>query len=117
MLFGIGDLGVGMRLMLGDSKGWPSLLIEADIEELCCEFDFYVVNGAWDGTYNNGYITVWYPDAPWTNVFDKMTIICDNQDRLRGSYHDVFDNFNNTHYVAPKPTALPEGLYDDDIAF
>jgi hypothetical protein len=45
-------------------------------------------------------------------------ILSDNQDRLRGDYQEVFDNFHNPDYVAPKPekVVLPSD-WDDDIAF
>ena len=85
-------------------------------------FDFRVVNGAWDGTYINGYITVHHPWNPFSSL-DKMEILTDNQDRLRspdhyGEYNDVFANFDNPNYVAPKakPFVAPAD-WDDDIPF
>jgi hypothetical protein len=95
----------------------PSLLVELEQEHSPTHFEFYVVNGAWAGTFYNGYVTIWHPDRPWTNL-DKTEILSDNQDRLRGNYQDVFDNFGNPDYVAPKPEkfVLPAS-WDDDIAF
>jgi hypothetical protein len=106
--------------MLG-TKDRPSLLVEIKQEYSPTHFDFWVVNGCWDGTYNNGHVTVWYPDGPWTEL-DKTEILCDNQDRLRSvpsyEYQEVFNNFDDPDYVAPKPkkVKLPAD-WDDDIAF
>lgn len=105
-----------MRLMLG-TKDYPSLLVDIEQEKSPTEFDFYVVNGAWQGTFTNGHVTVWHPDRPWTKL-DKTEILCYNQDRLRGNYQDVFDNFGNPDYVAPRreKVVLP-ACWDDDIPF
>lgn len=105
-----------MRLMLG-TPGQPSLLVELEQEKSPTEFDFWVINGAWFGTFTNGYVTVWHPDRPWTKL-DKTEILSDNPDRLRGEYQTVFDNFANPNYVAPcrETATLPPG-WDDDIAF
>jgi hypothetical protein len=102
--------------MLG-TKERPSLLVEVEQEKSPTEFDFYVVNGAWDGTFYNGYVTVWHPNQPWTDL-DKVEILSDNQDRLRGNYREVFWNFHDPDYVAPKPkqVELPAD-WDDDIPF
>ncbi len=106
-----------MRLMLG-TPDQPSLLIELEQEKSPTEFDFWVVNGAWRGTFTNGYITVW--DAPGGDFssLEKTEVLTDDQDRLRGDYQTVFDNFHNPDYVAPKPEkfVVPAG-WDDDIAF
>lgn len=103
-----------MRLMLGTSD-CPSLLVELEQEKSPTEFDFWVVNGAWLGTFTDGYVTVWHPDRPWTNL-DKTEILCNNQDRLRGNYQTVFDNFGNPDYVAPRREVV---RFDDmdDIPF
>ena len=105
-----------MRLMLG-TKDQPSLLVSVDQEYNPTHFEFCVVNGCWHGTYHNGHVTVWHPDQPWTEL-DKTEILCDNQDRLRGEYQDVFNNFDNPEYVAPKRDKyyVPDWL-DDDIPF
>jgi hypothetical protein len=108
--------------MLG-TKDRPSLLVEVEQEYSPTHFEFWVVNGAWEGTYTNGHVTVWYPDGPWTEL-DKTEILCDNQDRLRSNpnldhhYQEVFDNFHNLDYVAPRPkkVELPAD-WDDDIPF
>lgn len=105
-----------MRLMLG-TKDQPSLLVDIEQEKSTTEFDFWVVNGAWQGTFYNGYVTVHHPWNPHSSL-DKVEILSDNQDRLRGEYQEVFNNFNNPDYVAPLPKkmALPAD-WDDDIAF
>lgn len=106
-----------MRLMLG-TKDQPSLLVELEQEKSPAEFDFWVVNGAWSGTFTNGYITVWDPPTGDFSSLEKIEVLSDNQDRLRGDYQTVFDNFDNPNYVAPrreKVTLSPE--WDDDIPF
>lgn len=109
-----------MRLMLG-TKDCPSLLVDVKQEYDPAHFDFWVVNGAWDGTYYNGYVTVHHPWNPHSSL-DKVEILCDNQDRLRSvpsyDYQEVFNNFDNPDYVAPKPKEwVPPPGWDDDIAF
>lgn len=103
-----------MRLMLG-TKDQPSLLVDVEQEKSPTEFDFWVVNGAWQGTYTNGYVTIHHPDRPWTEL-EKIEILTDNQDRLRGDYQEVFNNFGDPDYVAPKPKKV-ESFWDDDIPF
>ena len=106
-----------MRLMLGTKEN-PSLLVDVTQEKSPTEFDFWVVNGAWKGTFTNGHVTVWNPPTgSWTDL-DITEILSDNQDRLRGDYNDVFNNFSNPSYVAPKPekVVLPAD-WDDDIPF
>jgi hypothetical protein len=109
-----------MRLMLG-TKDRPSLLIEVGQEHAPDHFDFWVVNGAWNGTFYNGYVTVHHPWNPHSSL-DKVEILCDNQDRLRSvphyEYQEVFNNFNNPDYVAPKPKKfVTPASWDDDIPF
>jgi hypothetical protein len=110
-----------MRLMLGTNDN-PSLLVDIQQEFSPTHFEFWVVNGCWEGTYTNGHVTIWHPDNPWSDL-NKTEILCDNQDRLRttgewGAYQEVFDNFHNHDYVAPKPekVVLPSN-WDDDIPF
>lgn len=109
-----------MRLMLG-TKERPSLLVNVKDDYDPAHFDFEVVNGRWDGTYTDGYITVHHPWEPFSSL-DKMEILSDNQDRLRSSnwdrgYEDVFANFHNPDYVAPKPAPVVYDDMDDDIPF
>ncbi len=104
--------------MLG-TKDKPSLLVEIKQEYTPTHFDFHVVNGQWEGTFYNGYVTVHHPWNPHSSL-DKVEILCDNQDRLRSvpsyDYQEVFNNFDNPNYVAPKQVALPAD-WDDDIPF
>ena len=67
-------------------------------------------------------IDYYHPYNPHSSL-EKVEIICDNQDRLRcndwsGGYQEVFDNFHDVNYVAPKPkkVELPAD-WDDDIPF
>lgn len=83
-----------MRLMLGHNN-LPSLLVDK-LSDKDGGFDFYVVNGAWDGYFKDGTIIV----KETGDTFDGVTILCDNQDRLRGDYQNVFDNFDNDNYSA-----------------
>jgi hypothetical protein len=106
-----------MRLMLGTADQ-PSLLVELEQEKSPTEFDFWVVNGALCGTFTNGCITVWDCPSGDFSSLKKIEILTDNQDRLRGDYQTVFDNFNNPNWIAPrreKATLPPD--WDDDIAF
>ncbi len=110
-----------MRLMLG-TKERPSLLINVEQELAPDHFDFWVVNGAWRGTYYKGYVTVIdCPSGDYSSL-DKVEILCDNQDRLRSvphyDYQEVFNNFDNPNYVAPKPQPVEyPASWDDDIPF
>jgi hypothetical protein len=95
----------------------PSLLVDIEQEKSLSEFDFWVINGAWHGTFTNGHITVWDPPTGSWSKLDIDEILCDNQDRLRGDYQDVFDNFGNPDYVAPKREPVVFHDMDDDIPF
>jgi hypothetical protein len=106
--------------MLG-TKDNPSLLVNVRQEYSPTQFDFWVVNGAWEGTFYNGYVTVHHPYNPHSSL-DKVEILCNNQDRLRsgdwlGEYQDVFDNFHDENYVAPKREPVFFDDMDDDIPF
>ena len=114
-----------VRLMLGVA-GVPTLLVDAPADWKDKEvFDFWVVNGGWNGrltkqSFNTGTVRV----EPNQKRFDAdkhpfVEILTDNQDRLRGSYQDVFDNFSNKDYKAPEYKFVSTGddYYDDDIAF
>ena len=106
-----------MRLMLG-TKDHPSLLVDVEQEKSPTEFDFWVVNGAWNGSFTNGHITIRNPPGGSWSTLDIYVVLCYNQDRLRGDYQEVFYNFDNPNYVAPKreKVELPSD-YDDDIPF
>jgi hypothetical protein len=104
-----------MRLMLGTNDD-PSLLVNVGQEYSPTHFDFWVVNGAWDGTFYNGYVTVHHPWNPHSSL-DKVEILCDTQSRLHGDYQDVFNNFRNPNYVAPKREPVVFDDMDDDIPF
>ena len=114
-----------MRLMLG-TEGNPSLLVSVNDNYDPTNFDFFVVNGAWNGHFTNGHISINYDSAqnmwyevcgplPWTSL-DIIGILTDNQDRLRGGYQEVFNNFDNPNYVAPAYKYVPDD-FDDDIPF
>jgi hypothetical protein len=106
--------------MLGTQER-PELLVNIKQEYAPDHFDFWVVNGAWEGTYYKGYVTVQNCPSGDFSSLDKVEILSDNQDRLRssdwnGEYNEVFANWHNPDYVAPKPK-LVEYPWDDDIPF
>ncbi len=105
-----------MRLMLG-TKDNPSLLVEIEQELSPTHFDFCVVNGAWKGKYIDGRITIYGAPSGDFSSLDRVEILTDNQDRLRGDYNDVFNNFHNVDYVAPKREPVVFADMDDDIPF
>ncbi len=105
-----------MRLMLG-AKSTPSLLVDVEQEHSPNHFEFWVINGAWKGTFTDGNVTVWHPYNPWSEL-EKTEILCDDPERLRGDYQKVFDNFHDVNYVAPKPKVIElPSCWDDDIPF
>lgn len=105
-----------MRLMLGNTE--PELLVNVASDADLNNFDFFVVNGAWDGKYNNGFISIFgVPSGDFSST-EYINILCSDQDRLRGDYNDVFCNFSNTNYVAPVIEYKTNfDNWDDDIAF
>lgn len=105
-----------MRLMLGTVER-PSLLVSVHQEKSPTHFDFWVVNGCWEGTFYNGYVTVYgCPSGDYSSL-DRVEILTNNQDRLRGDYNDVFNNFDNPNYVAPESEVVRFDDIDDDIPF
>lgn len=94
----------------------PSLLVDVANDYNPANFDFYVINGNWEGTYTRGFITLkGVPSGDYSNL-RKIDILCDNQDRLRGEYNEVFVNFDNENYVGPVSKYVPTE-FDDDIPF
>lgn len=107
-----------MRLMLGTMDS-PELLVEVDNKFNPTDFKFLVINGNWNGHFKNGDIFVVSRDSdePTSTCPYKAIILTDNQDRLRGHYQDVFDNFDNLDYIAPKKEVTIPAMWDDDIPF
>ena len=104
-----------MRLMLG-YLGKASLLVDVDSNRHPTRFDFDVINGAWSGTFSDGVIIV--DEFSREGPIEKFEILCDNQDRLRGDYNEVFSNFDNPDYVAPETKKfMVPSEWDDDIPF
>lgn len=125
-----------MRLMLGFNDSNPDLLVEVDNDYNPSNFEFYVVNGAWRGKFANGTVMCVVPESHGhlgTSAYtdndidedgnliissvDNFRIICDNQDRLSGSYDTVFKNFHNPDYIAPNRRPVRSKSWDDDIPF
>ena len=103
-----------MRVALG-IDGELLLIVSITQERGPTDFDFYVVNGGWTGVYRDGIVTCSSPDGPVVTS-TKYQILTAVQDRLRGDYRDVFENFDDENYVAPKPVVL-DRFDDDDIPF
>lgn len=108
-----------MRLMLG-TEGNPSLLVSVADNYDPTNFGFEVINGAWEGHFTNGHISILggygYGPLPYTNL-DTIEILCRAPDRLRGNYQEVFNNFDNPNYAAPKSKYTQDDFDDDDIPF
>ena len=105
-----------MRLMIG-TNGEPRLLVEVQDNYDPNNFKFLVINGQWEGQFNNGDIAV-YGDEE--HAFPGNEILTDNQDRLRGDYNEVFHHFDNKDYISPTPATKPHPIdydLDDDIPF
>lgn len=104
-----------MRVMLGRCNKPPSLLV--DMDSCSLPQSFWVINGAWPGVlHKNGEITIIHPTEPYSTFGANYSVVCSDEDRLRGDYQDVFDNFDNPNYIAPKSKIVFDDL-DDDIAF
>jgi len=104
-----------MRMMLGTNDN-PSLLVNVEQEYAHDHFEFWVVNGAWAGTFYQGKITVWHPDSPWTDLVN-LSVLSQDQDRLRGDYQPVFNNWSNPNWRAPKHQPVEHLAWDNDIPF
>lgn len=105
-----------MKLMLGKPNK-PSLLVVVEDFNNQDNFDFWVQNGNWNGKFQNGFVTVFGAPGGDFSLLDKVEILTQDQDRLRGNYNDVFNNFGNTNYVSPQPKYKAEDFIIDDIPF
>ena len=103
-----------MRLMIGCEEQ-PVLLVDVDTNYDPNDFDFYVINGNWDGHYHNGFISVFECPGGDFTLLEKYKILTDNQHRLRGNYQTVFREFENVSYVAPFHPVIE--IDDDDVPF
>jgi hypothetical protein len=93
------------------------LLVDIMTEYNPDKFDFFVVNGRWYGLFENGHITVYgAPSGDFCST-DIDKILCSDQNRLRGHWETVFDNFRDETYVAPPSKPVVFDNWDDDIAF
>jgi hypothetical protein len=103
-----------MRLMLGSDND-PRLLVVTDDKNNYDKFAFWVINGRWNGVYDNGSITV-----EKSGVIHGWAVICDDQVRLSSKsdwdYAEVFKNFDDKDYAGP---TMSPGQFDvdDDIPF
>ena len=81
-----------MRLLLGEGDK-ASLLMEVNKVFDPNKFKFYVVNGDWEGSFNNGVMTVNHTKSKY-----PIKILSDNQGILKGQYNEVIENWNGgTH--------------------
>lgn len=100
--------------MLGSES--PSLLVETQSDDRN-DFVFYVVNGAWYGSFKDGRLTVKCPFGDFC-ILEHITILCDDQSRLGGrDYQKVFDNFHNPDWKSPVVQTPTYDDIDDDIPF
>ena len=108
------------RVMLG-RDGKPDLLVEAESSTFQTgSFDFEVVSGYWKGHFHqNGMISIFgCPGGAWSTFDDApLVVLTTNQDRLRGQYMDVFENFDDPKYTAPQEPTHGYDFFDDDIPF
>lgn len=105
------------KLMLGIDNT-PEWLVQVDTGYNKEKFNFFVENGYWYGLFENNYITVFDCPGGDFSSLEKVEILCDNQDRLRGGWESVFENFHNTDYVSPTPIKPIINFDDmDDIPF
>lgn len=110
-----------MRLMLG-TPGIPSLLVTVDDDFDPAHFAFTVINGAWEGKFTNGHVTVLgIPGGGDYSDLGITHILTEEQDRLRGEnswdFQTVFNNFDNPAYVGPVWEKVVFDNMDDDIPF
>ena len=77
-------------LMLGYNDK-PHLLVEVNSFYNPDDFTFNVINGAWRGRVVNGMLYV----ENETEVSHKITIMSDDQAKLKGDYNDVFNRFED----------------------
>jgi hypothetical protein len=103
-----------IRLMVShsDEGDTPDLLVSvlADYDPL--KFRMYVINGGWNSEVING------KTRPLQHMEEiPIKIICSDQDRLRGDYNEVFNNYHDVNYVAPQDTFVDFSDMDDDIPF
>lgn len=101
-------------MMLGNENGFPRLLVSLGKYIDDKNFSFDVINGGWEGQIKDGHLIVDHDNED----HGIIQILCKDQDRLRGNYNDVFNNFHDVNYVAPKeePISYPAD-FDDDIPF
>lgn len=85
-----------MRLMLGTNC--PTILVDVDGSYNPSNFTFSVVNGLWAGRFVDGTIHI---DGNHGEPISGVNILSNDQNRLRGDYMDVFDNYGNPEWTAP----------------
>jgi hypothetical protein len=102
----------------------PLLLVIVNRSRSPDDFDFWVINGAWDGTYCDGHVTIWDAWHPYSMI-DTMRKLSEDQDRLRcpshstnSAYNQVFDNWSDPNWQGPlTPQFIPPPEWTDGIAF
>ena len=89
-----------MRLMLGLNKK-PHLLVSVkDFKDLN-SFSFWVINGAWEGQFLNGKVSILKAPLGAYTSLEKYDVLTTDEKRLAGPYNIVFDNFSNENFVSP----------------
>lgn len=108
-----------MRLMLGINDS-PSLLVDVDKNFSPSNFKFWVVNGAWEGVFTHGKVTVLGAPSGDFSSLECFSILSSDKNRLTGPYAVVFDNYHNENYISPyveKEKLKSPTNYLDDIPF
>lgn len=84
-----------MKLLLGHGTE-ARLLVDTDCKELSDKFAFWVINGQWRGSFDNGTIKTLEPWVFYDEITDTdIQILCSDQELLSGGYDDVISNYNN----------------------
>ena len=106
------------KLMLGINNT-PEWLVQIDPGYNKEKFKFFVENGCWYGLFQNNHVTIFGCPGGEYSSLEKVEILSDNQDRLRGDWSSVFENFHNPDYIVPltnRPMVNFDDM-DDDIPF
>lgn len=106
------------KLMLGVNNT-PEWLVQVDTGYNKDKFNFFVENGCWYGLFQNNNVTIFGCPSGEYSSLEKVEILSDNQDRLRGEWSSVFENFHNPDYISPLPNRPMINFDDmnDDIPF
>ena len=90
-----------MRLMLGGDMA-SNLLVAASCKEVTDKFKFWVINGNWDGIFDNGTVTV-ISEGFEIHTITGMKILCSDQMLLKGNdYSKIMNKFDKIQQLENK---------------